>query len=177
MAVAYGFEDHLRIICDDNAPSAVGDAFRQVERFLRLMDAAARQKRSPPAPPESPIFATHREWGYLTTSPQRLGTAMSASVVGLHVPNLMGEFKMQEIAAMALRYGLVITASRGMGETRINVTPTRTMYITEGEIATRLFHGVRLLAKKDRELDHQLSSSSSKEIPLTRTPTVGTHRA
>jgi hypothetical protein len=201
-----GFEDHLRFVSTDRPARRVGDAFLSLRRSLELFEAAARglvgrgggssnktaaaASTSSSTSTSSEVFATHGQWGYLTSSPQRLGTAMSAAVVGLPVPHLRLRCAPQDLLTFALNYGLVVTPSRGTrrpppstngastnsdnapgeggGEEYeyeyeedtedhddgmcVDIAPTRTMYITEGEVATRLFHGVRLLTKKDRTL-------------------------
>ena len=206
VAVLVGFEDHLRFVSTDRPARRVGDAFLSLRRSLELFEAAARglvgrgggssnktaaaASTSSSTSTSSEVFATHGQWGYLTSSPQRLGTAMSAAVVGLPVPHLRLRCAPQDLLTFALNYGLVVTPSRGTrrpppstngastnsdnaageggGEEYeyeyeedtedhddgmcVDIAPTRTMYITEGEVATRLFHGVRLLTKKDRTL-------------------------
>ncbi|PCI39430.1 MAG: arginine kinase [Rhodospirillaceae bacterium] len=132
-----GEEDHLRIM----AMKRGGDL---AALFARLQVGLEKFSALVPA------FAHSEKYGYITSCPTNLGTAMRASL-HMALPNLTGGGQDLDAAkAAAQKFGLSV---RGVGGEHsgagqggiIDISPSARLGVTESEIMQRLFDGAKAL--------------------------------
>ena len=116
----------------------LNSVFDRLEKALKVVEAI-----------DGIEFATSSKYGYVTSCPSNLGTGMRASV-HVKVPNLTSDGTDKKAKAAAKPLGLSV---RGMGgehtpigkDGTIDLSPSKRLFITEAEIVTKLFNGVKLL--------------------------------
>jgi len=136
-----GEEDHLRIMSMHKGGDLSG-------LYARLRDGLDKLTTLLPA------FAHSPRYGYLTSCPSNLGTAMRAS---LHLPlpaTLAGlaqqDSRLKELGKSAAKFGLALRGAGGehSGTGRdsiIDISPSARLGVTESEIMQRLFDGTAAL--------------------------------
>ena len=139
----FGEEDQLRIMCMAKGfvLNAVFDRLHTALQAVEAIDGIA--------------FATSTKYGYVTSCPSNLGTGMRASV-HVAVPNLTSDGTDAKAKAAAKPLGLSV---RGMGgehtpigkDGTIDLSPSSRLFITEAEIVTKLYNGIKLLLEKEAE--------------------------
>ena len=137
----FGEEDQLRIMCMGKG-FVLNSVFDRLETALKVVEAI-----------DGIEFATSSKYGYVTSCPSNLGTGMRASV-HVKVPNLTSDGTDTKAKAAAKPLGLSV---RGMGgehtpigkDGTIDLSPSNRLFITEAEIVTKLFNGVKLLLEKE----------------------------
>ena len=120
----------------------LNSVFDRLEKALKVVEAI-----------DGIEFATSSKYGYVTSCPSNLGTGMRASV-HVKVPNLTADGTDTKAKAAAKPLGLSV---RGMGgehtpigkDGTIDLSPSKRLFITEAEIVTKLFNGVKLLLEKE----------------------------
>ena len=133
----FGEEDQLRIMCMAKG-FKLNDVFDRLQTALNAVEAI-----------DGIEFATSSKYGYVTSCPSNLGTGMRASV-HVKVPNLTSDGTDKKAKAAAKPLGLSV---RGMGgehtpigkDGTIDLSPSKRLFITEAEIVTKLYNGVKLL--------------------------------
>ncbi len=98
-------------------------------------------------------FATSSKYGYVTSCPSNLGTGMRASV-HVKVPNLTADGTDAKAKATAKPLGLSVRGTGGehtpIGKDgTIDLSPSNRYFMTEAEIITKLYNGIRLLLEKE----------------------------
>merc|ERR1719181_2580891 len=93
-------------------------------------------------------FAVSGNYGYVTSCPSNLGTGMRASV-HLKIPNLTSDGT--DTAAVAAKpLGLSVRGTGGEhtpigADGTVDISPSKRLFITEAEIVTKLYNGIKLL--------------------------------
>ena len=100
-------------------------------------------------------FATSNKYGYVTSCPSNLGTGMRASV-HVKVPNLTSDGTDAKAKAAAKPLGLSVRGTGGEhtpigADGTIDLSPSNRLFITEAEIITKLYNGIKLLMEKEAE--------------------------
>ena len=104
-------------------------------------------------------FATSTKYGYVTSCPSNLGTGMRASV-HLKLPNLTKDGdehgNSANCKAVAKPLGLSVRGTGGEhtpigADGTVDISPSNRLFITEAEIVTKLYNGIRLLLEKEQE--------------------------
>ncbi|MBZ0218217.1 MAG: hypothetical protein K8F25_16800 [Fimbriimonadaceae bacterium] len=137
-----GEEDHLRVMAMNRGGDLAG-------LFSRLHDGLERLGTV------LPLFAHSDRYGYLTSCPTNLGTAMRASLLlslpklteGGDDPNLVKEAASQLGLAVRGMDGEHSKAGRGG---LVDISPRARMGITEREIMHRLYDGVATLWAQEK---------------------------
>ena len=98
-------------------------------------------------------FATSGKYGYVTSCPSNLGTGMRASV-HVKVPNLTSDGTDAKAKAAAKPLGLSVRGKGGEhtpigADGTIDLSPSNRLFITEAEIITKLYNGIKLLLEKE----------------------------
>ena len=139
----FGEEDQLRIMCMAKG-FVLNSVFDRLHTALQAVEAI-----------DGIAFATSTKYGYVTSCPSNLGTGMRASV-HVAVPNLTSDGTDAKAKAAAKPLGLSV---RGMGgehtpigkDGTIDLSPSSRLFITEAEIVTKLYNGIKLLLEKEAE--------------------------
>ena len=98
-------------------------------------------------------FATSGKYGYVTSCPSNLGTGMRASV-HVKVPNLTSDGTDAKAKEAAKPLGLSVRGTGGEhtpigADGTIDLSPSNRLFITEAEIITKLYNGIKLLMEKE----------------------------
>ena len=138
-----GEEDQLRIMC-------MGKGFLLNSIFDRLRVALDKVETI-----EGIKFATSAKYGFVTSCPSNLGTGMRASV-HLKIPNLTADGTDKAAQAAAKPLGLSVRGTGGEhtpigADGTVDISPSNRLFITEAEIVTKLYNGVKLLLEKEAE--------------------------
>jgi hypothetical protein len=132
-----GEEDHLRIM-------AMREGGDLVALFARLHDGLEQLARLTPA------FAHSRRYGYITSCPSNLGTAMRASL-HLQLPRLTEDGKnLGPAKETASGFGLSVRGAGGEHSDAghgglVDISPRARLGVTETEIMQRLYKGTAAL--------------------------------
>jgi creatine kinase len=139
-----GEEDHMRIMCMNKSGAIINEVFDRLKGALDTVESIEGLK-----------FAHSEEFGYITSCPTNLGTGMRASVL-MKIPKLTAGGSDAKAKAVCKPLGLGV---RGMGgehtpigaDGTCDISPTARFCISEAEIVTALYVGVRnLKAEEDK---------------------------
>ena len=141
LVIWVGEEDHLRIMCMKKG-TMLNDVFDRLRTALSVVESIAGLE-----------FATSPDYGYVTSCPTNLGTGMRASV-HMAIPNLTkggSDAKAKEVCKP------LCLSVRGMGgehtpigaDGTCDISPCARFCITEAQIITALYTGIRLLKEKE----------------------------
>lgn len=111
--------------------------------------AAAEKEEERPEEEEAkkPLkFATNDEYGYVTSCPSNLGTALRASVRLRPAPGVDAAAARDRCG----RFGLSVTA---VGDGTLDLSPTARLFVKEGELIASLFRGAKALLVEADESD------------------------
>lgn len=136
-----GEEDHLRIMCMERG-TILNTVFDRLHLALEIVGSIPGLE-----------FATSPDVGCVTSCPTNLGTGMRASV-HLPIPRLTRGDSDAKAKAVCRPLGLSV---RGMGgehtptgeDGTCDISPSRRFCITEAEIITALYTGIRLLMEEE----------------------------
>ncbi len=139
-----GEEDHLRIMCMETG-SKLTSVFQRLKNTLEIMT----DRLNIP-------FAHSPKWGFITSCPTNLGTAMRASV-HLRLPNLCAKSGISGIKEKARPLGLAV---RGLGgehtpigkDGTVDLSPSARFCIAEAEILAKLYDGIKALKQADEDV-------------------------
>ena len=133
-----GEEDHLRIMCMKKG-TVLNEVFDRLKTALDVVNGIESIGG----------FAMSEDYGVVTSCPTNLGTGMRAS---LHIalPNLTADGTDAKAKAIAKPLGLSV---RGLGgehtpigaDGTVDISPSARFCITEAEIITKLYTGIKLL--------------------------------
>jgi len=140
-----GEEDHLRIMCMKKG-TMLNEVFDRLKTALDVVNTI-----------EGLSFAMSADYGVVTSCPTNLGTGMRASV-HMPIPKLTADGTDQKAKAVCKPLGLSV---RGIGgeHTPIgaggicDISPSARFCITEAEIITALYNGIKLLKEKEDSSD------------------------
>ena len=140
-----GEEDHLRIMCMKK-----GTILNEVFDRLKCAVDVVQEKIEGGC-------AISKDFGVVTSCPTNIGTGMRASL-HLAIPNLCADGTDTKAKEIARPLGLSI---RGMGgehtpigkDGTVDISPSARFCISEAEIVTALYKGVKLLKEKEDELN------------------------
>jgi creatine kinase len=136
-----GEEDHLRIMCMKKG-TILNDVFDRLHTALDVVSNI-----------EGLSFAMSPDYGCVTSCPTNLGTGMRASVhIGL--PNLTADGTDKKAKEVCKPLGLSVRGIGGehtpIGEGGVcDISPRARFCITEAEIITALYKGIKLLKEKE----------------------------
>merc|ERR1719453_1470832 len=99
--------------------------------------------------------AMSSDYGVVTSCPTNIGTGMRASV-HIPLPNLTSDGTEAKAKEIAKPLGLSVRGKGGehtpIGKDgTVDLSPSKRLFITEAEIVTKLFNGVKLLLEKEKE--------------------------
>jgi len=133
-----GEEDHMRIMCMNKNGAIINDTFNRLKESLDTVESIPGL-----------TFAHSAKYGYVTSCPTNLGTGMRASVL-MKIPNLCKDGTEAKAKVVCKPLGLGV---RGMGgehtaigaDGTCDISPTARFCISEAEIVTALYTGVKNL--------------------------------
>jgi creatine kinase len=139
----FGEEDQLRIMCMANG-FILNSVFDRLNAALKVVESI-----------EGIAFATSTKYGYVTSCPSNLGTGMRASV-HLKIPNLTKDGTDSKAKEAAKPLGLSVRGTGGEhtpigADGTVDISPSNRLFITEAEIVTKLYNGIKLLLEKEAE--------------------------
>ena len=113
---------------------------------------------------EGIAFATSTKYGYVTSCPSNLGTGMRASV-HLKIPNLTAGGTEERAKAAAKPLGLSVRGTGGEhtpigADGTVDISPSNRLFITEAEIVTKLYNGIKLLLEKEAAAERSETASA-----------------
>jgi len=137
----FGEEDQLRIMCMAKG-FLLNDVFDRLNTALKYVEGI-----------DGIDFATSGKYGYVTSCPSNLGTGMRASV-HVKVPNLTSDGTDAKAKEAAKPLGLSVRGTGGEhtpigADGTIDLSPSNRLFITEAEIITKLYNGIKLLMEKE----------------------------
>lgn len=138
-----GEEDHLRVMCME-VGTILNRVFDRLEAALKVVECIDGLK-----------FATSSDYGCVTSCPTNLGTGMRASV-HIKLPKLTTGGSDVKAKAVCKPLGLSVRGTGGehtaIGEDgTCDISPSRRFCITEAEIVTALYTGIRLLMEEENK--------------------------
>ena len=136
-----GEEDHLRIMCMKKA-AVLNDVFDRLKAAIDVVNAI-----------EGLEFAHSDDYGVVTSCPTNLGTGMRASV-HIPIPNLTADGTDTKAKAICKPLGLSVRGTGGehtpIGKDgTCDISPSARFCITEAEIITALYNGLKLLKEEE----------------------------
>jgi len=137
-----GEEDHLRVMAMERG-AVLGHVFERLRAGLGLLTS------------QGLTFARSPSYGYVTSCPTNLGTGMRAS---LHLPLPRLTHNGTDVQALKPRCKDLGLSVRGAGGEHtaageggiVDISPSARLMVTEGEIARRLYEGVKALWAEER---------------------------
>ena len=141
LIIWFGEEDQLRIMC-------MGKGFVLNEIFDRLNKALILVEKI-----DGIQFAKSSKYGFVTSCPSNLGTGMRASV-HLKLPKLTADGTDAKAKAAAKPLGLSVRGTGGEhtpigADGTVDISPSNRLFITEAEIVTKLYNGIKLLLEEE----------------------------
>merc|ERR1740123_1778449 len=139
--VLVGEEDHLRIMCMKKG-TVLNEVFDRLKTAVDVVEENIDGG-----------CAISKDFGVVTSCPTNIGTGMRASL-HLAIPNLTSDGTDTKAKAIARPLGLSV---RGMGgehtpigkDGTVDISPSARFCITEAEIVTALYKGVKLLKEEE----------------------------
>lgn len=138
-----GEEDHLRIMCMQKG-HILNKVFDRLEQAVKVVEQNIDGG-----------CAMSPDYGVVTSCPTNIGTGMRASV-HIALPNLTKDGTDAQAKAVARPLGLSV---RGLGgehtpigaDGTVDISPSARFCISEAEIVTALYKGIKLLKEKEDE--------------------------
>jgi len=136
-----GEEDHLRIMCMKKA-SVLNDVFDRLKEALDVVNGI-----------EGLEFAHSEQYGMVTSCPTNLGTGMRASV-HIPIPNLTSDGTDKKAKEICKPLGLSVRGTGGEhtpigADGTCDISPSARFCITEAQIITALYNGLKLLKEEE----------------------------
>ena len=138
-----GEEDHLRIMCMYKG-TLLNDVFDRLEAALKVVNGI-----------EGLEFAVSADYGMVTSCPTNLGTGMRASV-HIPIPNLTSDGTDAKAKAVCKPLGLSVRGTGGEhtpigADGTCDISPSARFCITEAQIVTALYNGLKLLKEEEEK--------------------------
>jgi len=139
-----GEEDHLRIMCMKKG-TILNEVFDRLKKAVDLVESKIDGG-----------CAISPDFGVVTSCPTNIGTGMRASV-HIAIPNLCADGTEKKAKQIARPLGLSV---RGLGgehtpigkDGTVDISPSARFCITEAQIVTALYKGVKLLKEQEDAL-------------------------
>ena len=136
-----GEEDHLRIMCMNNG-TVLNTVFDRLKTAIDVVENI-----------DGLNFAKSNDFGFVTSCPTNLGTAMRASL-HIQLPNLTADGTDRKAKEVARPLGLAVRGTGGEhtpigADGTVDISPRARFCITEGEIIAALYKGVKLLKQEE----------------------------
>lgn len=136
-----GEEDHLRIMCMKKG-AILNEVFGRLHAALDVVNGI-----------EGLEFATSPDYGMVTSCPTNLGTGMRASV-HIPIPNLTSDGTDKKAKEICKPLGLSVRGTGGEhtpigADGTCDISPSARFCITEAQIITALYNGLKLLKEKE----------------------------
>ncbi len=137
-----GEEDHLRIMCMEHG-TVLNQVFDRLKTALDVVSGI-----------DGLSFATSQDYGFVTSCPTNLGTAMRASV-HIPLPKLTADGTDSKAKAIAKPLGLSVRGAGGEhtpigADGTVDISPSARFCITEAQIIAALYKGLaKLKAQED----------------------------
>jgi creatine kinase len=136
-----GEEDHLRIMCMKKG-TVLNEVFDRLKKAVDVVQTNIEGG-----------CAMSKDYGVVTSCPTNIGTGMRASV-HIQIPNLTSDGTDTKAKAVAKHLGLSV---RGVGgehtpigsDGTVDISPSARFCISEAEIVTALYKGIKLLKEKE----------------------------
>merc|ERR1712146_301472 len=140
----FGEEDQLRIMCMKKG-TRLDEVFTRLKGMLDTVESI-----------EGIDFAKNDKYGYVTSCPSNLGTGMRASV-HIKLPNLTKDGTDKKAKEVARPLGLSVRGTGGEhtpigADGTVDISPSARFCISEAEIVTALYVGIRNLKKEEDAL-------------------------
>lgn len=137
MIIWFGEEDHLRIMCMKKG-FVLNEVFDGLKALLDAVESV-----------DDITFATHTNYGYVTSCPSNLGTGMRASV-HVKIPNLTSDGTDAKAKEIAGPLGLSVRGTGGEhtpigADGTVDISPRARLFIKESEIIGSLMEGLEKL--------------------------------
>jgi len=137
----FGEEDQLRIMCMGKG-FVLNDVFNRLEGALKKVESI-----------EGIAFAKSAKYGNVTSCPSNLGTGMRASV-HIKIPNLTKDGTDAKAKEVCKPLGLSVRGTGGEhtpigADGTVDISPSNRLFITEAEIITKLYNGIKLLLEEE----------------------------
>jgi len=137
----FGEEDQLRIMCMGKG-FVLNDVFNRLEGALKKVESI-----------EGIDFAKSQKYGNVTSCPSNLGTGMRASV-HIKIPNLTKDGTDAKAKEVCKPLGLSVRGTGGEhtpigADGTVDISPSNRLFITEAEIITKLYNGIKLLLEEE----------------------------
>jgi len=147
-----GEEDHLRIMCMFKG-TVLNDVFDRLQKALDVVNGI-----------EGLEFAVSPDYGFVTSCPTNLGTGMRASV-HIPLPNLTKDGTDKQAKAIAKPLGLSVRGTGGehtpIGKDgTCDISPSARFCITEAQIITALYNGLKLLKAEEEKAGGEPAADS-----------------
>jgi len=137
----FGEEDQLRIMCMGKG-FVLNDVFNRLEGALKKVESI-----------KGIDFAKSAKYGNVTSCPSNLGTGMRASV-HIKIPNLTKDGTDAKAKEVCKPLGLSVRGTGGEhtpigADGTVDISPSNRLFITEAEIITKLYNGIKLLLEEE----------------------------
>jgi creatine kinase len=150
-----GEEDHLRIMCMKKG-AVLNEVFDRLKTAVDLVEELVEGG-----------CAKHADFGVVTSCPTNIGTGMRASV-HIALPNLTADGTDAKAKKIAKPLGLSV---RGLGgehtpigaDGTVDISPSARFCISEAEIVTALYNGIKLLKAAEDEAGDEATSTGAEE--------------
>jgi len=133
-----GEEDHLRIMCMKKG-NLLNEVFDRLQKAVDVVEKNIDQG-----------CAMSPTYGVVTSCPTNIGTGMRASV-HIKLPNLTKDGTEKKVAELCKEFGLSVRGTGGehtpIVDGVVDISPSARFCISEAEIVTALYRGVKLLRK------------------------------
>ena len=148
-----GEEDHLRIMCMKKG-AILNEVFDRLKAALDVVNGI-----------EGLEFASSPDYGMVTSCPTNLGTGMRASV-HIPIPHLTKDGTDKKAKEICKPLGLSVRGTGGEhtpigADGTCDISPSARFIITEAEIITALYNGLKLLKEKEDEAGGTTDSADS----------------
>jgi hypothetical protein len=152
-----GEEDHLRIMCMYTG-TLLNDVFDRLEAALKVVNGI-----------EGLEFAVSSDYGMVTSCPTNLGTGMRASV-HIPIPNLTSDGTDAKAKAVCKPLGLSVRGTGGEhtpigADGTCDISPSARFCITEAQIVTALYNGLKLLKEQEETAGTAADAASTATAP------------
>jgi creatine kinase len=131
-----GEEDQLRIMCMKNSCNLL-HVFENLKEMLDTIETIEGIK-----------FASHEDYGYITSCPSNLGTGMRASV-HIQVPSLTFDGQDALLKHLCKPLGLSVRGTGGehtpIKDGLVDISPASRLFVSEGDIVASLFEGIKYI--------------------------------
>ena len=147
-----GEEDHLRIMSMKEGTDLL-EVFNNLKIMLDTIEGI-----------DGINFASHENYGYLTSCPSNLGTGMRASV-HMKAPSLTSDGTDIMVKHLCEPLGLSVRGTGGehtpIVDGIVDISPSSRLFITEGGIIDALYSGIKTIASIEDKVASNLASLES----------------